>query len=69
MSEPERVGDLLPALPVLRIPKRCPSPPKGCGKEYEGNALTPLKPGEERRVAPCGECIDKWEVEEKKRIT
>lgn len=63
MSEPVSIGTLVGgARPVLRIPKVCPAPPKGCGAEYEGNSLTPLKPGESRRVWPCEVCIAKWEI-------
>lgn len=62
MNKPTLVGG--PALPVIRVAKKCPDPPKGCGARYEGNALTPLKPGEEFRVHPCDICIAKWEIEQ-----
>lgn len=63
MAEPVSIGTLVGgARPVLRIPKVCPAPPKGCGIEYEGNSLTPLKSGETRRVWPCDVCIARWEI-------
>lgn len=62
MSDPALIGG--EALPVLRIPKRCPDPPKGCGARYEGNALIPLKTGEAYRIHPCDVCIAKWEIEQ-----
>jgi len=65
MNEPVHVGEVIGEKKgeLVRIPKKCPT----CGREYEGYSVIGLRPGEERAIYPCDDCMQKAEDEQRAR--